>query len=173
MRINWEEGIEMPNYGKIMKGYSDKYDVIIIKISDLSKFGSYPEKMKEIYEKGYTQVTINSYLMLKILEEINLMNDWEMVNIEINDPTIDKETIDEINLIVRQIKNKERDFNLMKDYIFWALDEGSIFIDKISILNKKSGIYGEINSNGLIYSENNDIIMNNMIKKIVENYLNE
>lgn len=163
----------MSNYGKIMKSYSDRYDVIIIKINDLSKFGSYPKKMKEIYDKGYTQVTINSYLMLKILEEINLLDDWEMVDIEINDPTIDKETIDEINLIVKQIKNKERDFNLMKDYIFWALDEGSIFIDKISIFNTKLKIHGEINSNGLIYNENNEMIMNNVIKKIVEDYLNE
>ncbi|CAM3959735.1 hypothetical protein [Staphylococcus xylosus] len=164
----------MTNYAKLMKIYNDNaYDVISVEIDDLSKFGSYPEIMKKIYEQGYTQITINSYLMLKILEKVNGSRDWEIINMEITDPTIDEETINEIKLIFNQIKNKEKDFTLMKDYLFWALDDGSIFIDKIILYNTEANVSEEVYSNGLIFGQNNELIFLDIIKEIMNGYLNE
>lgn len=164
----------MTNYVKLMKIYNDNvYDVISVEIDDLSKFGSYPKIMKKIYEQGYTQITINSYLMLKILEKVNGSRDWEIINMEITDPTIDEETIDEIKLIFNQIKNKEKDFTLMKEYLFWALDDGSIFIDKIILYNTEANVSEEVHSNGLIFGQNNELIFMDIIKEILNGYLNE
>lgn len=164
----------MTNYAKLMKIYNDNaYDVISVEIDDLSKFGSYPEIMKKIYEQGYTQITINSYLMLKILEKVNGSRNWEIINMEITDPTIDEETINEIKLIFNQIKNKEKDFTLMKDYLFWALDDGSIFIDKIILYNTEANVSEEVYSNGLIFGQNNELIFLDIIKEILNGYLNE
>lgn len=164
----------MTNYSKIMKKFEKQnYEVSLFDFEDLSKLGSYPEKMKELYKVGYTQVIINSKLMLMLLELIINQKNWEFIDFEISDPSLDEETENQIKKISGNIKNKEIAFSNVKEYLFWVFDEGSIFIDKIIVYNYKEKNNIEINSNGLIYGDNNNEIFNQIIKKILEGYLNE
>ncbi|MTV19175.1 hypothetical protein [Staphylococcus delphini] len=164
----------MSNYSKLMKSFKNGvYHIEAFELSDLSQFGSYPNLMKEKYEKGFTQIIINSFLMIGIMEYLSKHEKWVLTGMEISDPSVDEETLMQIKTIFHKIRGNRNDFSLLKEYLFWALDEGSIFIDQISAYNLKESINIEINSNGLLYGNNNKIILDSVILPLLNRYLNE
>ncbi|WP_077700072.1 hypothetical protein [Staphylococcus hominis] len=165
----------MKNYVKIMKKFENhKYIVKTFDFESLSKFGSYPDRMKKIYEQGYSQVIINSKIMLSILGRVLEHKDFKFISFEVNDPSLDEETRTQMNKIIENIKSKKMSFSVVKEYLFWVFDEGSIFIDKLTLYHNKKDINIEINSNGLIYFDNDnkeefiELVITNL-----ERYLNE
>ena len=161
----------MDKYGKILKKKTDSYSLTLC---SLNKLDNYRNIMKEQYDSGYTQVIVNTDLMLKIIESM-LKKNWVLLRVEIDDPSVDEETLQEITILVDKIKENVLNFNRLKEYLEWALDDGSIFIDKIkiSIIEGVQKINCEINSNGLMYGNNNNFVFDNFIKGIIESYLNE
>lgn len=171
--IVFRGGIQMANYAKIMKKFDDhKYIVKSFDVEDLSKFGSYPDKMKKIYEQGYSQVIINSKIMLSLLERVIENKNLEFISFEVNDPSLDEETRTQINKIIENLKSKKMGFSAVKEYLFWVFDEGSIFIDKLILYNYEKSSNIEINSNGLIYFDNKEEFVDLVIANL-ESYLNE
>ncbi|HCY7665848.1 TPA: hypothetical protein O1692_000959 [Staphylococcus aureus] len=163
----------MANYAKIMKKFDDhKYIVKSFDLEDLSKFGSYPDKMKKIYGQGYSQVIINSKIMLSLLERVIENKNLEFISFEVNDPSLDEETRAQINKIIENLKSKKMGFSAVKEYLFWVFDEGSIFIDKLILYNYEKSSNIEINSNGLICFDNKEEFVDLVIVNL-ESYLNE
>lgn len=164
----------MGSYGKILKKRSNNiFKTELLLLDSLGKSGAYYELMKEKYDQGYTQVIINSYLMLKIAESM-LKDGWIILEIEIDDPVIDLETKSQIKRLVESIKVNILNFNKLTSYLEWVLDEGSILIDRIT-LAKKDQVHifrSEINSKGIIVGDIKKEIHQLYIKNVVEEFLN-
>jgi len=156
-----------------MKTFKDGiYHIDYLELTDLSKFGTYPDLMKQKYDAGYTQIIINSFLMIEIMEEVRKKEGWILVDMEVSDPSVDEDTLTNIKTIFKQITENKNDFSVLKEYLFWALDEGSIFIDKISVFNTLESINVEINSNGLIFGDDKSVL-DSVILPLLNRYLNE
>ena len=159
----------MGSYGKILKKRSNNiFKTELLLLDSLGKSGAYYELMKEKYDQGYTQVIINSYLMLKIAESM-LKDGWIILEIEIDDPVIDLETKSQIKRLVESIK-----VNKVTSYLEWVLDEGSILIDRITLAKKDQDhiFRSEINSKGIIVGDIKKEIHQLYIKNVVEEFLN-
>ena len=153
---------------------NSNYIVRTFDFESLSKFGSYPDKMKELYEQGYSQVIINSKIMLSILERVLDHKDLEFVSFEVSDPSLDEETRTQMNKIIENIKNKKMSFCDVKEYLFWVFDEGSIFIDKLMLYHYEKNVNIEVYSNGLLYFDIDDKEeFIELVIAILERYLNE
>ncbi|MGX6962939.1 hypothetical protein [Vagococcus xieshaowenii] len=164
----------MNGYGKILKKNENSvFHTKLLLVDDLSKTGTYPIIMNSEYKEGYTQVIINSYLMLKIAERM-LIDGWTLGKVEVDDPSVDQNTRIEINNLVEKIKESPLYFSELESYLEWALDEGSIFIDKI-IMGKKSEegfLSFELTSSGLQRGKQKELVFNKYIKNVVEVFLN-
>ncbi|MDT6474714.1 hypothetical protein NNL77_10380, partial [Enterococcus faecium] len=90
----------MDKYGKILKKKTDSYSLTLC---SLNKLDNYRNIMKEQYDSGYTQVIVNTDLMLKIIESM-LKKNWVLLRVEIDDPSVDEETLQEITILVDKIK---------------------------------------------------------------------
>ncbi|EOF77704.1 hypothetical protein CYQ82_08470 [Enterococcus faecium] len=160
----------MEEYGKILKKKDGLYT---LELYSFNKFCNYGTIMKEQYDLGFTQVIVNTELMLNIAENM-LINNWTLIKVEIDDPSVDKDTEEEISNLVELIKSNVLNFNKLKSFLEWALDDGSIFIDKLKLgisLDEKI-VFCEINSNGLIYGNDNELVFSMFIKEPIEEYLN-
>lgn len=165
----------MADYGKILKkNEGNGFTVSLFLFDELGRTSTYSQIMRENYEKGYSQVIINSYLMLKIAEDM-IKNDWTLLTVFIDDPSVDEETKKEVGALVESIKRSALNFNKLGEYLKWALDDGSIFIDKMTLAKKVENSFKtcEFYSNGVTFGDNKELIFSNSVKKIVEDYLNE
>lgn len=164
----------MSKYSKLMKAFDQGvYNIGTLELTDLSKFGTYPNLMKEKYEAGFTQIVINAFLMIEIMETLCKNGEWKLLAMEVSNSSVNEETLIQIKSIFNQIKKNDSEFSMLKDYLFWALDEGSIFIDQISAYNLKEATTVEVHSNGLIYGDNNQLILDSVILPLLNRYLNE
>ncbi|MDE5414574.1 hypothetical protein [Alkalihalobacterium chitinilyticum] len=165
----------MAEYGKLLKmNEINGFTVSLCLFDDLGRTSSYSHIMQENYKSGYTQVIINSYLMLKIVEDM-LRDGWTLLSIFIDDPSVDEETKKEVNSLVEGIKKNPLNFNKLSEYLEWALEDGSIFIDKIMLASKFKNSYKtcELYSNGVLFGDAKQLVFSDYIKNIVEDYLNE
>lgn len=165
----------MADYGKILKKKIENgFIASLYQFNQIGKNSSYTEIMKKNYENGFSQVIINTELMLTITESM-LRDEWTLISIHIDDPSVDEETKQEINSFVEMIKSNPLNFNKLSNYLDWALDEGSIFIDKIKMSKKVDDEYPfcELYSNGLLFGNAKDVVFANYLQKIIEGYLNE
>lgn len=165
----------MADYGKVLKkNERNVFTVSLCLFDELGRTSSYSQIMYENYKNGYTQVIINSYLMLKIAE-VMLRDGWTLISIFIDDPSVDEETKREVSSLVESIRRNSLNFNKLREYLEWALEDGSIFIDKIRMAKKIKDSYKtcEIYSNGVLFGDIKKLVFSDFIKKIVEDYLNE
>ena len=165
----------MADDGKILKKKIENgFTASLYQFNQIGKNSSYTEIMKKNYENGFSQVIINTELMLTITESM-LRDEWTLISIHIDDPSVDEETKQEINSFVEMIRSNPLNFNKLSNYLDWALDEGSIFIDKIKMSKKIDDEYPfcELYSNGLLFGSAKDVVFANYLQKIVEDYLNE
>lgn len=165
----------MSDYAKILKcNEVGEFVVSLCLLDDLGRTGSYSRIMKENYEKGFTQVIINSSLMLQVTEAM-LRENWILNFVSIEDPSVDEETKKTINYYVEEIKKNPLNFNKLKEYLNWALEDGSIFIDKIRMAKKIDNKFEayELYSTGVLFGNIKQEVFEKYIKKIIEEYLNE
>lgn len=165
----------MSDYGKVLKKYvSDKYVVSLFDVNELGENSSYSEWMKEKYDNGFTQVILNSHIMIRVIEQ-SLVNGWILSEIKVEDPSVDEDAQLSINRYIDEIKVKPMTFLKLKEYLSWALDDGSIFIDTTKLSKKidNSMKICEMNSNGLLFGEAKTELFSQLIKKEIEEYLNE
>lgn len=164
----------MSDYAKVMKKYIDtKFEISLFHINNFGVGDQYIQFMKERYSEKYSQVIINSGLMLEIIESA-IKDEWTLIQIVIDDPSVDEHSRDEIKSLVDNIKKDSIYFNDLKLYLDWALDEGSIFIDSIRLaktVNDKI-MYCDVFSKGLLYSTGKEKLFEMTIKQIIEEYLN-
>lgn len=164
----------MQGYGKILKkNEKNRFETKLLLVDDLSNTGTYPSIMKAERQEGYTQVIINSYLMLKIAERM-IIDGWILGNLEVDDPSIEQETKVEISNLLEMIKTSPIHFKKLEEYLEWALDDGSIFIDRIKmgkVINDKFCAF-EITSSGLQRGNNKEYIFEMYIKEVIEVFLN-
>lgn len=165
----------MADYGKILKKNEvNGFAVSLCLFDDLGRTSTYSQIMQESYKSSYTQVIINSYLMLEIAEDM-LRDGWTLLSIFIDDPSVDEETKKEVSSLVEGIKRNPLHFNKLSEYLEWALEEGSIFIDKIILAKKINNSYKtcEVYSNGVLFGDAKQLAFSYYIQKIIEDYLNE
>jgi hypothetical protein len=131
----------MNKYGKILKKNTNgKFELSILYFDNLNFGGNFTKIMKEKYNDGYNQVIINSEIMIDLIEKA-LFDKWTLLNVNISDPSVDAETLNEIHGIVTSIKADKLNFLNLKSYLDWALDEGSIFIDSLKFAKEIGNTY--------------------------------
>lgn len=164
----------MENYGKILKAKQNNFfKTDLLLLENLSAHGTYYDLMKKKYDEGYTQVIINSLLMLQIAENM-IIDDWILLKIEIDDPGIDSDEEEQIKILVESLRKNVLNFNKLTKYLEWILDEGSILIDKI-VLGKKTEkkvFRTEISSKGILVGDANTEVYNEYLRTIIEDFLN-
>ncbi|WP_062109760.1 hypothetical protein [Bacillus niameyensis] len=164
----------MADYGKVLKmNEINGFAVSLCLLDDLGRTSSYSQIMQEKYKNGYTQVIINSYLMLKIAEQM-LRDGWTLLSIFIDDPSVDEETKREVSSLVEGIKKNPLNFIKLSEYLEWALEDGSIFIDKVTMAKKIKERYKtcELYSNGVLFGDAKQLVFSEYIQEIIEDYLN-
>lgn len=62
--------------------------------------------------------------MIGIMEYLSKHEEWILTGIKISDPSVDEETLMQIKMIFHKIRENRNDFFLLKEYLFWALNEG-------------------------------------------------
>lgn len=165
----------MDCYGKILKKREhSKFDVKLLLLEDLSKFGSYSQTMQNEHSCGFTQVIVNSYLMLNIAESM-IKDGWVILKLAVDDPAVDIGTKNEIKSLIELIKQDSEYFSSLSRFLDWALDDGSIFIDKISFgkIIEEKPLKFDVSSNGILFGNGKEIAFETYIKTIIEEYLNE
>lgn len=164
----------MKSYGKILKRKENNgFSTTLLVVDDLSKTGTYPSIMKKMYGEGHTQVIINSYLMLKVAEKM-IIDGWTLGKVEVDDPSIEQSTKIEIGNLLDEIKKSTLNFKKLEEYLDWALDEGSIFIDKIIMgRTKENKFYDfELTSSGIQRGNTKEEVFESYIKEVLEDFLN-
>lgn len=164
----------MDKYGKILKKNTNgKFGLDILYFDNLNFGGNFTKTMKEKYNDGYNQVIINSEIMVELIEKA-LFDKWTLLNVNISDPSVDAETLNEIHEIVTSIKTDKLNFLNLKSYLDWALDEGSIFIDSLKFTKEIDNTYQicEVHSVGVIFGQAKDLMYYQLLEKLIEDYLN-
>lgn len=164
----------MDKYGKILKKNTNgRFELSLLYFDNLNFGGTFTKIMKEKYNDGYNQVIINSEIMIELIEKA-LFDKWTLLAINISDPSVDVETLNEIREIVTSIKTDKSNYLNLKSYLDWALDDGSIFIDSLKFVKKinNSYQYCEIHSVGVIFGPAKDVMYSQILKKLIRDYLN-
>lgn len=167
----------MTEYSKVFK--KDENQDYFFRLNHFANFdsvdtpNSYLYVMKENYDDGYSQVIINTSIMLSIIKNA-LKERWVLNSINIDSPVVDEDIDKELKNYVKLIKRDVMYFDDLKDYLYWTLDEGSIFIDSIVLIKKvdEKIISSEVYSNGLISGEDSDVVYQEVIDKTLKEYLN-
>ncbi|WP_017379730.1 hypothetical protein [Paenisporosarcina sp. TG-14] len=156
----------MEVYGKVFRKYSHNELNIFNKSYNPEK-EKYHEVILEMKSRGYKQVIINSELMVRILNEI-ILNEGFILQIKFTDNTDENLIVDVTNLI-KNIRHNPIQFINLKEKLDWALDNNSIDIFNVELLykNNKYTVY----SNGLIMGNELNVIYEEIVKKILIEYL--
>ncbi|KMY49257.1 hypothetical protein [Peribacillus loiseleuriae] len=156
----------MDEYGKIFRKYSnDKLNICMESYNpDVEKYHEVILRMKA---KSYKQVIINSELMIEILNAV-IMNEGYILGINFTDNTDENLKIDVKNFVLKIRKDRLQFINL-KELLKWALDNNSIDIFNIELYYNK--IHYTVYSNGLIMGNKLNLIFEDIIEKVLDNYL--
>lgn len=155
----------MNNYGKVFRDVNDNCVVFQSYNPDKEK---YYDLIRIARDKGLKQVIINSELMTNILF-ITIQSNGVILKINMTNTT-DQDIKDNVKSIISKLRNDHLLFTKLKDELEWAEDSNSIDISSIEVFynNKKYQIY----SNGIITGDNLDLLFKNIIKSVMEEYLN-
>lgn len=160
-------------YAKILKSYSEN-DKNIVSLHFFEKddgFGpssSYFQKMIELSNNGYTQVILNSELMIQI--SINLKsNNYKILDVELDDYADDENS--ELKDLFVSIINETSQIVSKSDLSNWFLQKESILISKVSVVNLTEMKKIELNRSGLVFGD--EECLENMFKKVVSTTIND
>lgn len=159
------EGIVMNEYGKIFRRKQDNNFSLRSYNPDKEK---YFELIQTAKEDNYTQLIINSELMINLMYTA-LNFDGIILNVSMSDTT-DQDIKDNIRFILQKIRQNNLYFSKLKEELEWAIDCGSLDIESVDLYyeNNKS----TIKSNGIIYGKNKSATFNNLIVPVLESYFN-
>lgn len=159
-------------YGKILKSYGEN-DKNVASLHFFEKdngFGpssSYFQKMVELSNDGYTQVILNSELMIQI--SINLRaNNYKILNVELDDYADDENS--ELKDLFISIINETSQISSKSDLSNWFLQKESILISKVSVVNLTEMKKIEINRSGLVFGDKE--CLENMFDKVLSTTIN-
>lgn len=110
--------------------------------------------------------------MIEIMESLLKSGKWVLVSMQVSNSSVNAETLKKIHDIFNQIKESEKAFAILKDYLLLTLDEQAIFIDQIVAFNPHDAIKVELHSNGLLYGTHNELLLDHVILPILDKYLN-
>lgn len=126
-------------YGKIFKNTkSGKYECFLYNLEQ-----DYNKLIQNILEKGYQEVSFNSFEMMNFAEYLSENKGLLIIGIEY--PFEDEDLEDEINHLTRLVKRKEIDWDFFKAAITDQLDE----ISRIKFNGNHSFLL-TIQNNGII-----------------------
>lgn len=163
-------------YGKILKKYGENNQ----KVTSLHFFenddgfgpsSSYFKRMIQLSNEGYTQVILNSELMIQL--SINLkLNDYKILDIEFDD-YVDEN--DELRDLFVSIINEASQIYSKNELSNWFLQRDSILISKVSVVNKVERKKLEINRSGLVFGDEMCLknMFDNVLSVIIDKYLGE
>lgn len=140
----------------------------IFKATEYRESDCYADVIKSEKELGYRQVIINSSLMLKIIADFSLNENFVLLEVTFNQ-SVDKEYTDEIKKYINDIKVNRALTNELILKLSWASEKDSIDIEKISFGYKE--IDRDKNSFKMITIISNGVLSGNDTLSFYSKYL--
>ncbi|MCT4410237.1 hypothetical protein EFT44_01365 [Leuconostoc falkenbergense] len=162
-------------YGKILKSYDENGK----KVASLHFFehddgfgpsSSYFTKMVQLSNDGFTQVILNSELMIRL--SINLkVNNYIISNVELDDYADDENS--ELKELFILAINETTDSVSSSNLSNWFLQKDSILISKVSVVNLTEMKRLDINRSGLIFGDQECLVdmFDNVLSTTIDEYL--
>lgn len=164
-------------YAKILKKFNTNGDLVssihFFEDQGFSKGTNYFNVMESLSNQGYSQIIINSELIISITGSM-LKNKWVLFDVELDDPEMIDETIkDQIHLFTENVRRNSEDFERNVEFLDWILERESILISKISLVTSDTYQRMFITRTGLVFGDK-QVIENsfeNSIKLVIDKYL--
>lgn len=131
------------------------------------KLQNYREMINGMRDNNYKQVIINSELMINIMENV-FLSGGILQKIKLDEGS-DEVFHQEIEDLLRKVRNDKKNFVLLKNELSWAEEYDSIDINSMLIFY--NGFQSEVKSNGVVIGENPSDIINEVIAPLLKRYL--
>lgn len=155
----------MNEYGKIFRQKKNNKFSLRSYNPDKEKYFELIQKAKK---DSYTQLIINSELMIDLMYKI-LNLSGVVLKISMSETT-DQNIKDNVKFILQKLRQDNLYFSKLKEELEWAIDSGSLDIESIDAYYKKNKI--TIKSNGIIYGKDKSTTFEEVIIPVLECYFN-
>lgn len=164
-------------YAKILKRFEDGDDlsasIHFFEDQGFSKGTDYFNVMERLSSQGYSQIIVNSELIISIVGCM-IKSNWILFDIELDDPEMIDETVkDQIQLFTENVRTNSGNFEKSVGFLDWVLERESILISKISLVTADTKKRIFITRTGLVFGKK-QIIENcfiELIKPVIDEYL--
>lgn len=163
-------------YAKILKKFEDGDDlsasIHFFEDQGFSKGTDYFNVMERLSSQGYSQIIVNSELIISIVGCM-IKNNWILFDIELDDPEMIDETVKEqIQLFTENVRTNSGNFEKSVGFLDWILERESILISKISLVTTDTKKRIFITRTGLVFGEKQVIeTCFILIKQVIDQYL--
>ena len=133
---------------------------------------TYSNFISSFKKQGYEQVIINSEIMIWIIEE-SLKHKMLITKINLSE-FADEEEIEVTGKLISKVNLNNVYWIELKNHLNWVSDSNSIDIKSISIYDplNSANVNSEIGSSGLIQGKSLFLIFEQIVKPVIEVYLN-